>query len=66
MKNITDFENVLVMQRSLFEQEDQLANSYGKVSQDLIRLYKATGGGWQPDIVEIHAKLDRDKHGEKG
>jgi outer membrane protein TolC len=63
---LTDFENVLVMQRSLFQQEDRLADSYGQVSRNLIRLYKSTGGGWQPDTVEIHAELERDKHGDKG
>lgn len=63
---LTDFENVLVMQRSLFQQEDELANSHGRVSRNLIRLYKAIGGGWQPDTVEIHAELDTDNHGDKG
>lgn len=63
---LTDFENVLVMERSLFQQEDRLAESYGRVSRNLIRLYKAIGGGWQPDSVGIHAELDKDKHGDKG
>lgn len=63
---LTDFENVLVMQQSLFQQEDRLADSYGQVSRNLIRLYKSTGGGWQPDMVQNHAGLERDKHGDKG
>jgi NodT family efflux transporter outer membrane factor (OMF) lipoprotein len=43
---LTDFQNVLDMQRSLFRQEDALANSEGLVDQNLVRLYKALGGGW--------------------
>jgi NodT family efflux transporter outer membrane factor (OMF) lipoprotein len=43
---LTDFQNVLDMERSLFEQEDQLAESEGFVSKNLIRIYRALGGGW--------------------
>ena len=46
---LTDFQNVLDMQRSLFEQQDQLAESDGKVVKNLIRIYAALGGGWDPD-----------------
>jgi NodT family efflux transporter outer membrane factor (OMF) lipoprotein len=45
---LTDFQNVLDMERSLFLQEDQLADSEGAVAQNLIRIYKALGGGWAP------------------
>jgi NodT family efflux transporter outer membrane factor (OMF) lipoprotein len=45
---LTDFQNVLDMERSLFEQEDALAESEGLVTQALIRIYKALGGGWAP------------------
>jgi len=52
---LTDFQNVLVTQRSLFVQQDQLAASQGEVLQALVRLYKGFGGGWQishtPDTV---------------
>jgi NodT family efflux transporter outer membrane factor (OMF) lipoprotein len=43
---LTDFQNVLDMERSLFQQEDQLAESQGLLVQNLIRLYRALGGGW--------------------
>ncbi|MDH3521425.1 MAG: efflux transporter outer membrane subunit, partial [Myxococcales bacterium] len=43
---LTDFQNVLDMERSLFQQQDQLAESEGLVVQNLIRLYRALGGGW--------------------
>jgi NodT family efflux transporter outer membrane factor (OMF) lipoprotein len=43
---VTDFQNVLDTQRSLFVAEDQLALSEGKIVTHLISLYKALGGGW--------------------
>jgi len=46
---LTDFQNVLDMQRSLFEQQDQLAESDGKIVKNLIRIFAALGGGWNPD-----------------
>lgn len=45
---LVDFQNVLDMQRSLAAQEDQLATSEGQVTQNLVRVYKALGGGWSP------------------
>jgi len=46
---LTDFQNVLDMQRSLFEQQDEFADSEGQVTGNLIRIYTALGGGWDPD-----------------
>ncbi len=43
---LTDFSNVLDADRSLLSFEDELAQSEGKVTANLIRLYKALGGGW--------------------
>jgi outer membrane protein TolC len=37
---------VLDAQRSLLTLQDSLASSGASVSTDLIRLYKALGGGW--------------------
>jgi multidrug efflux system outer membrane protein len=45
---LADFSQVLDAQRSLFSFQDQLAQSEGAVSADLVRLYKALGGGWTP------------------
>jgi NodT family efflux transporter outer membrane factor (OMF) lipoprotein len=50
---LTDFQNFLDMQRVLFRQEDQLAVSEGQVMQNLISLYTALGGGWDPDSLPI-------------
>lgn len=44
---LTDFQNVLDMQRSLFTQQDQLAESGGRLVQNLILIYKSLGGGWR-------------------
>jgi multidrug efflux system outer membrane protein len=53
---LVDFSNVLDAQRSLLSFQDQLAQSDGAVTSNLIRLYKALGGGWkctEPDLVKI-------------
>ncbi len=44
---LTDFQNVLDMERSLFEQQDDFAASKGNVTQNLISIYRALGGGWE-------------------
>ena len=51
---LIDFSNVLDAQRSQLSFEDQLAESRGKVSSNLISLYKALGGGWQVAGKSIH------------
>jgi len=43
---LTDFNNVLDAQRSLLSFQEQLTQSEGTVTSNLIRLYKALGGGW--------------------
>lgn len=43
---LSDFLNVLEAERSLLSLQDQLAQSEGQVTSNLIRLYKALGGGW--------------------
>ena len=43
---LTDFQNVLNMERALLEQQDELAASHGLVSSYLVGVYKALGGGW--------------------
>jgi len=47
-KGSTDFLSVLDAQRSLFAAEDAMAQSEQQVTTDLVSLYKALGGGWQP------------------
>jgi len=43
---LVDFNNVLDAQRSLLILQDQLDQSNGAVITNLVRLYKALGGGW--------------------
>lgn len=44
---LVDFNNVLDAQRSLLTFQDELAQSEGAVTSNLVRLYKALGGGWK-------------------
>jgi len=44
---LSDFSAVLDAQRSLFSFNDQLVQSEGTVTSNLVRLYKALGGGWE-------------------
>jgi multidrug efflux system outer membrane protein len=48
---ITDFQNVLDTQRTLLVREDELAVAEGLVVGNLVRLYRALGGGWDPDTA---------------
>ena len=49
---LIDFGDVLDAQRSLLSFEDQFAQSSGTVTSNLVRLYKALGGGWAPFAPE--------------
>ncbi len=49
---LTHFQNVQEMERSLFEQEDLFAESEGNVTQNLISIYRALGGGWNPEHAQ--------------
>ena len=46
LSGLTNFQNLLDTQRSLFQQQDLLADSEGLVVQNLIVLNRALGGGW--------------------
>ena len=45
-KGLVDFLNVLDVQRRLYQSEDALAVSRGRLALDLISLYESLGGGW--------------------
>jgi outer membrane protein, multidrug efflux system len=47
-EGMADFQRVLDSQRALFNQQERLVNSRGAQMRDLITLYKALGGGWEP------------------
>jgi NodT family efflux transporter outer membrane factor (OMF) lipoprotein len=46
---LVDFQTVLETQRSLLSTQDSVASTQAELSADHVRLYKALGGGWQPD-----------------
>ncbi|MBA3007562.1 MAG: efflux transporter outer membrane subunit [Proteobacteria bacterium] len=46
-----NFLAVLIAQRSLYAAEDNLAQSSLNVSTNLVALFKAMGGGWQPEVA---------------
>jgi multidrug efflux system outer membrane protein len=46
---LVDFQVVLETQRTRLSTQDSVANASADVSADHVRLYKALGGGWQPD-----------------
>ena len=49
---LTDFQNVLNMEQAQLIQEDELAASKGLLSAYLVGVYKALGGGWNPELGE--------------
>ncbi len=53
VSGLTNFQNYLDAQRSLFRQQDELAQSSGQVVNNLITLNRALGGGWSPSAAEI-------------
>lgn len=58
ISGLTDFQNVQEMERFQFEQEDQFAESEGKVIQNLISIYRSLGGGWNPG-TEQHEQSEK-------
>jgi outer membrane protein TolC len=59
---LTDFTSVLDAQRSLLSYQDELAQSDGAIASNLVRLYKALGGGW---TTLIPKKREKNDNGEK-
>jgi multidrug efflux system outer membrane protein len=59
---LSDFGTVLEAERSLLSFQDQLAQSNGAVVTNLVKLYKALGGGWTPLIpVEQETSVNGEK-----
>ncbi|MEN6405454.1 MAG: efflux transporter outer membrane subunit [Thermoguttaceae bacterium] len=50
-----DFNRVALIEQNLVQQQDLQAQSHGEISQGLIRVYRALGGGWQlgPDPGQV-------------
>jgi len=48
----SDFLNVLIAQRALYNSEDSLVQSDRNVAANLVALYRALGGGWEEERGE--------------
>jgi multidrug efflux system outer membrane protein len=48
-RGLLDFLTVLTSQRSLLATQDSLAQSDAAIRSDLVKLYAALGGGWEPE-----------------
>lgn len=59
-EGLADFLNVLQAQGSLFATEDQLVQSEQRVSQNLVAIYKAIGGGWPADVGGASRSTDNE------
>ncbi|TAK64272.1 MAG: efflux transporter outer membrane subunit [Methylobacter sp.] len=46
-QGITDFTTVLTAQQALLSEQDNLASTLGDISNNLVGVYRALGGGWQ-------------------
>lgn len=57
---LVDFQTVLETQRSQLSAQDGVASATADVVADHVRLYKALGGGWQPDAaLAAHVETPR-------
>ncbi len=56
---LTDFQNVLDMQRTLFLQQDKLALSQGQIILNFISLYKSLGGDWSYEPSESDTDISK-------
>ncbi|MHB8898702.1 MAG: efflux transporter outer membrane subunit [Thermoguttaceae bacterium] len=56
-QGFADYQRVLDTQRALLLQQDNLAESRGKVAMNLVAVYKALGGGWRTRLQENQAPI---------
>lgn len=58
----TDFTTVLTAQQALLSEQDNLADTLGNISRNLVEVYRALGGGWQlregSDVVSEETKQE--------
>jgi NodT family efflux transporter outer membrane factor (OMF) lipoprotein len=57
-KGLAGFLNVVDAQRSLYQAQDELVQSQKTVSENLVALYKALGGGWEEETRLAQAGTD--------
>ena len=51
-EGLKDFQSTLDAERVLFEAENSFAEAEGITTINLVNLYRALGGGWDPDAVD--------------
>jgi tRNA (guanosine-2'-O-)-methyltransferase len=61
-KGLGEFVNVLLAERTLFENEDALIQSQTAISENLVALYKALGGGWDYDSIVHSSTAPNEQH----
>ena len=54
---LIDFRTVLDAQRTLLSTQDSVESTRASVSADLVRLYKALGGGWTPTDTDTASAM---------
>ena len=57
---LIDFQTVLETQRTLLSTQDSVASTRASLSANHVRLYKALGGGWQPEELLSEPDVDAD------
>jgi multidrug efflux system outer membrane protein len=63
---LVDFLDVLDAERSLLAAQESLVQSDRLLGQHLVRLYKALGGGWSPDVpADASAQVGGLEHAER-
>ncbi|NLV82261.1 MAG: TolC family protein, partial [Synergistaceae bacterium] len=45
---LTDYNNVIIAQKAYLTLSEQYAISSGELTSNIVRLFKALGGGWEP------------------
>lgn len=55
---LIDFQTILETQRTWYSAQDAVATGSNDLAADYVRLYKALGGGWQPDQDEAVSMRD--------
>lgn len=61
---LVDVQTVLNTQQSLLTVQSTLASSHAEVTSDLIRLYKALGGGWTPAVGTDQHRTEKEERQE--
>lgn len=59
-QGLIDYEQLLDVQRDLLNQDIELFSARGEAANSLVQLYRAMGGGWNPDEVEAEPEAEEE------